>query len=337
MSTKTILIVGNPEINHIGHYFHNAANELGILAGFADVRDALSGNDVINKVYWHCFGHRPARLDQFGRKVLELCESLKPGCLLCTGLAPLGRDVLKRIGELSIVRINYLTDDPWNPSQRSSWFMKALPLYDHVFSVRQANIPDLKKLNGPRIHYLPFAYAPEVHFPELPATEDEKQRYSCDVVFIGGADKDRLPYIRALIEAGIHLHLYGGYWDRFTDTKKYWKGHANPEQMRKAVSGAKVNLCLVRRANRDGNSMRSFEVPAMAGCLLLEDTNEHRLIFGDDNIYFKTILEMHEKLTWLLSQEKDRKRFAQLAHDLVVHGRHTYKDRIASMLKALMD
>ena len=45
---------------------------------------------------------------------------------------------------------------------------------------------------------------------------------------------------------------------------------------------AKVNLCLVRRAKRDGHVMRSFEIAAVGGCMLAQDTDEHREIFGPE-------------------------------------------------------
>ncbi|MFA6599594.1 MAG: glycosyltransferase [Candidatus Omnitrophota bacterium] len=336
MSADKLIIVGSPEINHISGYFRNAALELGVLAGFSDIRHALSKKWLLNKIYWHCLDHRPVRLDQFGREVFDLCKRVKPNGLLCTGFAPLSANILKKIGESNIVRINYLTDDPWNPVHQALWFMRGLPLYDHVFSVRRANIPNLELLDGPKIHYLPFGYAPETHYLEKPATEEEEKIYDCDVVFVGGADRDRLPYIRAIIKEAMILHLYGGYWNRFKDTKRYWKGHANPGQVRKAVSGAKINLCLVRRANRDGNSMRSFEAPAMGGCMLLEETEEHRAIFGEDGrnvAYFSSISEMIDKIKWLLGHYETRKRISQNAHNLIIQGKHTYKDRLVTILE----
>jgi hypothetical protein len=338
MGSGRLMIVGNPETNHIGSYFRYAASAMGISTGFADVRDASSNHWLINKIYWHGLGHRPSRINEFGRSVFRHCQNLKPQWLLCTGLAPLDSAVLKKIGGLGIGRINYLTDDPWNPVHRADWFLKALPYYDYVFSVRKTNISDLEKLGVPRIFYLPFGYAPEIHYPELPATEEERNRYGCDVVFIGGADKDRLPYIRAIIRAGLDLHLYGGYWDRFADTRKYWKGYANPEQMRKAVSGAKVNLCLVRRANRDGNSMRTFEVPAMKGCMLAEDTDTHRELFateGNDLLFFSQPEDMLKKADYLLKNVIMRFDSAMRIHQLIMNGHHTYAHRLQLILEVI--
>src|SRR5690606_33955463 len=98
----------------------------------------------------------------------------------------------------------------------------------------------------------------------------------------------------------------------------------------------KVALCLVRRANRDGHVMRSFEIPAIGACMLTEDTQEHREIFGEEGnavVYFRSCDEMIEKLDWLLNHVSERQRLAKTAHELIVNGHHAYKDRLVSMLE----
>jgi spore maturation protein CgeB len=209
-------------------------------------------------------------------------------------------------------------------------------LYDHAFSPRRANLDDLRRLGGPEVSYLPFAYAPDLHYPEAQVTEDERRSLECDVVFAGGADRDRVPYLAALIRAGFEVGLYGGYWERFPETRNSCRGHADPATLRKAIGGAKVALCLVRRANRDGHAMRTFEVAAMGGCMLAEDTEEHQEIFGADGqavLYFSGIDEMLEKLRWLVRHDEERRRLARAAHEIVTRGGHTYQDRLETMLR----
>jgi hypothetical protein len=183
--------------------------------------------------------------------------------------------------------------------------------------------------------YLPFAYAPESHFPEKP-TNGEYARLQSDIIFAGGADRDRVPYMETLIQAGFGVALYGGYWERYAQTAPAGRGQADAATLRKAVSAAKVSLCLVRRANRDGNVMRSFELPAMAACMLAEDTEEHREIFGNDGeavAFFRTRDEMVEKFRWLLAHEEVRRRLRETAYRIITTGRNTYRDRLEAMLQ----
>jgi spore maturation protein CgeB len=278
-------------------------------------------------------GHRPTFLDEFSQYVLETCQTFKPDYLLVTGITPPGAAVLRAIQQMGITTINYLTDDPWNKAQASEWFFKALPHYAAVYSPRRANIHDLRKRVA-QVEYLPVAYDPVHHYPEAPPA-DMRAKLQCDVLFYGGADQDRISYVEALVDAGISVHIYGGYWKHFSKTQSAWRGVADYQTLRWAVSSASLTLCLVRRANRDGHVMRSFEAPAMGACLLAEATDEHRELFGDDGAavaYFQSEQELVARTQALLKDEALRGRLAQNAHQLITHQPNTYQDRLRTML-----
>jgi len=330
-----LLMVGRRGGTNVGACFERAVGSLPVATRMMESSLAMEAPVFLKQFNWWVRGRYPTHLRSFGRRVVKQCEQWKPEVLLSTGIAPINRSALQEIGSLGIRRLNYLTDDPWNPAHRSAWFLNALPLYDHVFSTKSANLEDLRRQGVREVSYLPFAYAPEKHFPEPPTTLEEKSRFSSDILFFGGADQDRIPYMAAIIQADFHLALYGGYWKRFRATRAHAKGQADFSTLRKAVSGAKVNLCLVRRANRDGNSMRTFEIPAMGGCMLLEDTREHRELFGDEAkavVYFRTLGEMIEKLRDLLGDDEKRRRLAEASHQLITQGKHAYIDRLQTML-----
>jgi len=130
------------------------------------------------------------------------------------------------------------------------------------------------------------------------AQPEEEAGLASDVIFVGGADRDRVPLVAALIATGLRVALYGGYWNRYAPTREHHRGHADPRTIRQATAAAKIALCLVRRANRDGHVMRSFEIPAIGACMLVEETEEHREIFsieGETVVYFRSIPEMIDK------------------------------------------
>lgn len=333
-SNTRLLVVGNPLPFHVGAHLLRAAHAMDLDARIVDVREAFAVPRLVQALYWRCFGRRPARLRSFGRRVIAMCCMYRPHLLLATGLAPLDWQALEEIGDRGIKRLNFVTDDPWNSAHRSSWFLKALPCYDHVFSPRRANLEDLRRTGSTSVTYLPFAYDPWVHFREAPAPA-ELQQYVCDLVFAGGADADRVPIVTRLIDAGFDVALYGGYWEHYRETRAYTHGHADLSTLRKAVSTAQVNLCLVRRANRDGHVMRTFEVPAMGGCMIAEDTEEHHQILGEDGdavVYFESAEEIVAKLHQLLADDRWRRRLARRAHRRVTQGDHTYGHRLSTML-----
>ncbi len=333
LQNHKIAILGDFAPFHIGAHFFNAAENLQLHTYTLSTKQAFAGSKLLQKWNWWLNGRRPTQLDNFSKEVYELCHKNQIHYLLTTGIAPINASSLKKIGDLGVKRYNFLTDDPFNKQHYAPWFLHSLPHYDHVFSPRQGNMSDLKEI-GVKTSYLPFAYAPEIHFPES-ANVEEKEKYSCDVLFIGGADKDRVQYMKPLIEAGFAVALWGGYWDRYAITKPYHRGYADPTTTRKAVSEAKICLGIGRHANRDGHAMRSFEVPAMKGCFLVEKTAEHQNIFGEDKqnvLYFVSIEEMIKNAQWLLDHPQERERLAEHCYQHITQHPHRYKDRLQSML-----
>ncbi|MBV8713457.1 MAG: glycosyltransferase [Chloroflexi bacterium] len=333
--SRDLLIVGFDGGTHIGGSLSRAADRLAIGYSFADASRAFEGSRAVRALTWR-MGHRPPKLRSFSREVVSMCELWRPRWLVATGSAPIDARSLARIGELGTRRLVFVTDDPWNRSVRADWFFQALPQYDQVYTPRWANVEDLQRLGCPSVGYLPFGFDPDLSFREEPHTAPEWREFATDVAFVGGADADRVPYISALLRAGIRVNLYGGYWNRFRATRQSHKGHADVATVRKATSGASVALCLVRRANRDGHVMRSLEIPAMGGCMLVEDTDEHRALFGDSGelvATFRGIDEMIDRVRWLLSNTTERRRLATAAHDRVHAAHHTYADRLEQMLE----
>jgi spore maturation protein CgeB len=328
-----LLIVGFLGGSHIGGSLSRSARRLGIPYNFVDASAAFDAPRPVRAATWR-LGHLPPRLRSFSRKIVSICERFRPRWLLATGLAPLDAASLAQIGKLGISRRVFLTDDPWNRTLRSKWFFDALRHYDHVFSPRTANIDDLKRHGCTSVSYLPFGYDAELFFPEELSAQ-ERPRFAKQFAFIGGADRDRVPYVAAAIRAGLDVALYGAYWDRFSETRHHARGLADPATTRKATTAAAVSLCLVRRANRDGHVMRSLEIPAIGGCMLVEDTDEHRALFGPPGhtaTYFRGVPDMLQQIACLISAGDERQRLAAAAHRHIRDGNHTYDDRLQSIL-----
>ena len=331
----SLLIVGYTGLTHVGASFARAAEGLGVRPQFVDAERAFAAPRLLRHVAWHWRGHRPPALRALSAEVVSACARSRPRWLLTTGLAPVDAWALKAIGQMGIQRLNFLTDDPWNPSLRAGWFFDALRQYDRVYSPRAANLDDLMRHGCRGVAYLPFGFDPELSFPQEPATAVEWAQLASDVAFVGGADRDRVPFVDALIRTGLRVAIYGGYWDRFPETRRHARGHADLATVRKVTRAASVSLCLVRRANRDDHVMRSFEIAAMRGCMLVEDTPAHRALFGPHGeavVYFQTVPEMLDQVRRLLGSKTDRQRLAAAVYQRVHAGSNTYADRLRTML-----
>ncbi len=335
MNRRKLVIVGNFSVTHIGHHFSVAADHLNVHPILIDLTKAASKIRLINSLIYRLFDKRRPYMARFGDTVLDTFKRNSASHVLVTGLAPIGKRTLCRLKDNGAIVLNYLTDDPFNPAHLSRWFLEALPYYDCVFSPRKSNMNELRLAGCKEVQYLPFGYAPEIHYPcESGAQTSLKEKN--DVLFIGGADSDRVPYMEAVLKAGFKLKLGGGYWNRIRSLRGCCIGVLNSEEMRRAVWNSKVVVCLVRRANRDGNCMRTFEVPAMKGCMVAEDTLEHRDIFGAEGhnvMYFTSPSDLVRQIRHLLNNPNQRTLLAQNAYQIVMNNSNTYQDRLAEIFR----
>ena len=331
-----LLIIGYQHPGQMGDYLGRAAQELGLDYQLLDMGAAETNNRFIQSFYWRFRGKRPAHLPGFAKDVLKICREKKPKFIITTGgRAPLERQHIQVIRGLGIKIANYSCDDPWNKSHYAKWCLASLPAYSAVFTPRAANYQDFKDCGVDNLFYMPFAYDPQIHRPSL--TTDPKAPPS-DVLFVGACDADRLPLIEGLIDAGLNMALFGGYWATHSKTLPFARGVAGQEAIRAASASAAITLCLVRRANRDGHVMRSYEAAAIGGCILAEDTPDHRALFGQDDEavrYFRSDSELVDAARGLLNDVDARLRLAKGLHERMQSRSDTYKHRLSAMLEQL--
>jgi len=130
--------------------------------------------------------------------------------------------------------------------------------------------------------------------------------------------------------------LFGGYWNRHSKTRPFWRGIVDQDTIRAASAATRVCLCLVRRANRDDNVMRSFEAAAIGGCILAEDTPGHRDLFGPENHsarYFRNTSEMVQEAKALVSDPQARRSISVQLRKRIAMGGNSYADRLMTMLR----
>jgi spore maturation protein CgeB len=92
--------------------------------------EAYKASELVKKINWYLNGRYPTKLNYFSEKVVDTCLQLNSKYLLTTGISPVNEHSLKKVKILGVKCINFLTDDPWNPSHYAPWFFKALPHYD---------------------------------------------------------------------------------------------------------------------------------------------------------------------------------------------------------------
>lgn len=327
MSEKRIVLVGYDAEGHVGRHLAEAATAMQLEHRIVSPAAAFDAPRITSKFNWIFRGHLPTRLREFSERVAERCRDVRATHLIATGIAPVDARALRAIRAAGTQTVNWLTDDPWNRAHRAPWFYDALGGYDVVYTPRAAVMDEVIKTGAGNVERLPFAFCPQCHFPMAGAVRDV-------ISFVGGADKHRVAYIEALLDARIPVELYGGYWDRFRSTRGAARGFVDMEGYRRVVATTAASICLVRAANRDQHVMRSYEVPAMRGCMLAQDTPDHRAMFGANGKavrYFGSPEELVLAAGTALDSH-DRSRLADNAFRKIATSANTYGARLEALL-----
>jgi spore maturation protein CgeB len=230
----------------------------------------------------------------------------------------------------------YLCDDPFNPAHRSRSWVLGLRHYGLVVSTKRAVIGDLRAIGCKRVEYVPFGFNPVYHRWVDPASRGFPP---VDASFAGNADQDRLPIISALVDraADLRITVYGDGWEAAKSLRAVRRPQVTGLDYAAAMCAATVCPCLVRRANRDGHVMRSFELPAMGAFMLAERTDEHQAMFEEDVhcAFWSSTDELVEKSRWFAAHPHVAREIARRGQAMVLAAPHTYGDRAEQIIRMM--
>jgi hypothetical protein len=296
---------------------------------------AAIATSLAHRAVFRALGRRPLRLLSFERALIARAEQLRPDVILIVKGPFVRAAALRRLRRTGARLVNFSTDDPFNPLAATRYMQPAIGEYDLYATPRTANVAQLRACGARQTAVVPFGYKPTVHFAD-PA--DAAAGEGCDLLFIGGADHDRVAFFRRVVQRWpeVRMDLYGGYWNRDAVLRRYWRGFAIGEAYRVATRQARFAVNLVRRANRDTHVMRTFEVPACGGCMLAERTADHEQFFEDgrEAILFTTPDELVERARTLHADRDRRHAIAAAGRARVIRDGHTYADRLKILLQA---
>lgn len=241
----------------------------------------------------------------------------------------------------------YNNDDPFakgHPPWLWRHFLKSVPKYDLVFAYRHHNLNDLLRIGAKRVELLRSWFISGINHP-IVLSEIDKEKYECDVVFIGHYENDgRLEYLEEIVRNGFRLRLFGpGYeWDKILEKSKILK-HLLPihlvwnEDYNKALAGGKIALCFLSKLNRDTYTRRCFEIPATGTLLLSEFSDDLLTIYrmGEEADFFKTKEEMIFKIKMYLNNVTHCNSVAVNGHKRVINDGHDIVSRMKYVLETI--
>src|SRR5271167_387323 len=298
-----------------------------------------SSRSIAERIADRVAGRPLSGYQQLNRTLVEQAAAFSPEIILVgkgRWFTPAALEAAKKAGGAMLV--NWATDDPFNRADNSRELLNSIPLYDLYVCTKRDIMDDVRRAGCANVAYVQFGYKPEVHFPEAPETDEERDRFACDVMFAGGCDAHRTAYFEALVRAmpAVNLRLYGSYWERVRTLRQYARGFAVGRDYRLAVGGAKIAANLVRRANRDDHVMRTFEIPACGGFMLTEKSATHDELFAEDNeaVFFDSPEDFVARVHSYLVRDEARANIAAAGYRKITEGHNTYGDRLAEIIEA---
>jgi hypothetical protein len=228
----------------------------------------------------------------------------------------------------------FQNDDVRNPVSTSPDMLRAIPLWDCIFTPRRFALNELAVAGARRVEYLPFAYDPLLSYPP---SEGERDPSLADAaVFVGTGLPERIPALEALARRA-QVVIFGNGWagvPQHSPLVSALRPAVFEGQLRSIYASAGVNVAFVARANRDQHTMRTFEIPACEGFMLAERTPIHTSLFRENEqaAFFGSTEELVTTTVRCLADPPWRRQVAR-AGCLRVTGRERYQDRAARVLE----
>jgi len=201
----------------------------------------------------------------------------------------------------------------WSTRNRSIEFARGLRYYDVFFTPRRFNCDtdELPSLGAKRVMTVDLSYAPALHRP-IEISPADRLRFGAEVGFIGYYEAARARSIAYLAKHGVPVRVWGGGpWHRMRGSRTLLAVEGRQvlgEDYVKALCSTKVNLCFLRKSNRDLQVARTTEIPACGAFMLAERTSDHERLFvdGREVVLFTSDGELLEKAHYYLAHDDER-------------------------------
>jgi spore maturation protein CgeB len=236
--------------------------------------------------------------------------------------------------------IGFSPDDMMNPANQTKAFLQCLPLFDAFVTNKSYNVSELQSLGCPRVIFTDNGFCPRTHRP-MPVSAADRERLGGLVGFIGQWEPERAEALRFLAQNGIRVRVWGYTWERMKkppanlilENRPLWG-----DDYARAICAFDINLCFLRKCNRDLQTTRSIEIPACGGFMLAERTPEHERLFqeGTDAEFFVGNEELLAKVRLYRCEDARRNLIARNGRERCLSGGYSNTARLANVLKQLL-
>jgi spore maturation protein CgeB len=336
-----LLLLGSDYGYSIERYYLKYLREFGIdvtLFGVENLYAQYAQKNLLTKII-NKVGINQHFFAEVNRQTIEFVKQHQPTHILVFKGMQLYPQTIQTLKNLGCFVANYNPDHPFIFSGSGSgnqYVTDAVPYYDLHFCYSKLLMQTIEKNYGLPTVFLPFGY-------ELSNEVYEKAQQQQEIVapcFIGNPDKERIAFINSLLKEGVNLTIYGHNWERYfrSNSQLTLAPACYQQDYWLTLQRYRVQINVLRKHNVDSHNMRTFEIGAIGGVQLANDTTEHREFFEENKeiFLFTDIKDCVAKINGLLkTPEKEIKIIRQKAHQKSIKYDYSYRNRTKTLIEAL--
>ncbi len=276
------------------------------------------------------------KIKKINNKLLDIMENDEIDILFLYRAIEIKAKTICKIKNLNCVIFSYNNDDPFSgvPS-KAYWnnYIESTNFCDHNFVYRTKNLIEFKKRGIENLSVLKSYYIKENNYPL-------NIKKTMDIIFIGHFENDgRDEYIKALIETGLNVTVFGGaLWKKaplYKEIKHVIKEKQTGEKYNITINKAKIALVFLSKINSDTYTRRCFEIPATKTLMLSEYSEDLNSMFEENKeaVYFKTKKDLIIKCKHLLDNPSKIKAIGNAGYERLLKDNHSAESRAKEILK----
>jgi spore maturation protein CgeB len=271
--------------------------------------------------------------------------SYKPDLILILKGETIAKETLHKIRNKGFVMANWFMDSVYSP-QAKSFVEEISSFYDFFFIIDSLEVLKYVKIGARYVYWLPLALDPAVH-KTVYLQDDEKQRYSSNVSFVGTVIPVREDILEAIAKFGLNIwgppvSAYGSWKDgKPVLSRCYRGGPIFGEEVVKIYNASKI---VVSIDSLYGNQIfavtpRVFEVAGCGAfhvCNYNEQLGKLHFEIGEDIVCFNKKEDLRKLVKYYLRNDDERAAIAKNGQKKAFEY-HTYARRIEEMVSFLND
>jgi len=240
-----------------------------------------------------------------------------------------------------LVVVGWSSDDMYFPHNHSNIFRESAGAYDFFYTSKSINIEnkELENIGFRVVKFLHQGFDRGAHQPiRVPDS-----LFRNKVVFIGCGEEDRFRKMNFLARNGVTVHVWGNGWTKWMKIRAHDNLHIHGypligDKYAEALTNSAINLCFLRKLNRDRHTARTFEIPACGGFMLAERTLEHMEYFSEDceAAYFSDEYELLEKVEFYLNNDEERQLIAERGYNRSEISGYSYNSLVRGIVEDVM-